>query len=78
MHSILYTENDKPVEKKMAKGIKKSVTKGKLRHARYKECLLEKKQTIASMNQTRSESHEICSNKLNKIGLALMMINAIF
>ena len=70
MYSILYTENDKPVEKKTAKGIKKSVTKQKLRHASYKECLLEKKQTIASMNQIRSESHEIYSIKLNKIGLS--------
>ncbi len=51
MYSILYTENDKQVEKKTAKGIKKSVTKRKLRHASYKECLLEKKQTMASMNQ---------------------------
>ena len=33
MYSILYTENDKQVEKKTAKGIKKSVTKRKLRHA---------------------------------------------
>ncbi len=70
MYSILYTENDKPVEKKTAKGIKKFVTKRKFRQASYKECLLEKKQTIASMNQIRSESHEIYSIKLNKIGLS--------
>ncbi len=70
MYSILYTENDKQVEKKTAKGIKKSVTKRKLRHASCKECLLEKKQTMASMNQIRSESHEIYSIKLNKIGLS--------
>ena len=31
---------------------------------------MEKKQTIASMNQIRSESHEIYSIKLNKIGLS--------
>ena len=70
MYSILYTENDKLVEKKTAKGIKKSVTKRKIRHASYKECLFEKRQTIASMNQIRSERHEIYSIKLNKIGLS--------
>ena len=70
MYSILYTENNKQVEKKTAKGIKKSVTKRKLRHAGYRECLFEKRQTMASMNQIRSESHEIYSIKLNKIGLS--------
>ena len=70
MYSILYTQNDKLVEKKTAKGIKKSVTKRKLRHANYKECLFEKRQTMASMNQIRSERHEIYSIKLNKIGLS--------
>ena len=70
MYSILYTENNKLVEKKTAKGIKKSVTKRKLRHANYKECLFEKRQTMANMNQIRSEKHEIYSMKLNKIGLS--------
>ena len=70
MYSILYTENDKLVEKKTAKGIKKSVTKRKLRHANYKDCLFEKRQTMANMNQIRSERHEIYSIKLNKIGLS--------
>ena len=70
MYSILYTENDKLVEKKTAKGIKKSVTKRKIRHASYKECLFEKRQTVASMNQIRSERHEIYSIKLNKMGLS--------
>ena len=70
MYSILFTENDKLVEKKTAKGIKKSVTKRKLRHANYKECLFEKRQTMVNMNQIRSERHEIYSIKLNKIGLS--------
>ncbi len=70
MYSILYTENDKLVKKRTAKGIKKCVTKRKLRHANYKECLLEKRQTMASMNQIQGESHEIYSIKLNKIGLS--------
>jgi hypothetical protein len=42
MYSIHYTENNKQVEKKTAKGIKKSVRKRKLRHAGYRECLFEK------------------------------------
>ena len=70
MHSILYTENDTLVKKKSAKGIKKSVTKRKLRHANYKECLFEKRQTMTNMNQIRSERHEIYSIKLSKIGLS--------
>ena len=69
MYSILYTENDKLVEKKTAKGIKKSITKRKLRHANYK-CLFEKRQIMASVNEIRNERHEIYSTKLNKIGLS--------
>ncbi|CAB4002802.1 Hypothetical predicted protein [Paramuricea clavata] len=51
MYSILYTENSKLVEKKTAKGVKKSVTNKKIRHDDYKTCLFNKKQTKASMNQ---------------------------
>ena len=70
IYSILYTENEKLVEKETAKGIKKSVTKRKPRHASYKECLLEKRPTAATMNQIRNERHEIYSIKVNKIGLS--------
>ena len=70
MYSITYTEENKEVEKKTAKGIKKSVTRRDIRHESYKECLLEKKQTMATMNQIRSEGHKIYSIKLNKIGLS--------
>ena len=42
MYSILYTENSKLVEKKTAKGTKKSVTKKKVRHDNYKTCLFDK------------------------------------
>ena len=58
MYSIMYTENNKQIEKKTTKGIKKSVTKRQMRHARYKECLFDKKQTMVSINQIRSENHE--------------------
>ena len=33
-----------------AKGTKKSVTKRQMRHASYKECLFDKKQTMVSRN----------------------------
>ena len=32
MYSLLYNENDKTVEKKVAKGIAKNVTKREIRH----------------------------------------------
>ena len=70
MYSIIYTECNKQVEKKTAKGIKKLITKRKIRHASYKECLLSKKQTITSMNQIRIENHMIYLIKLTKIGLS--------
>ena len=70
MYSITYTEENKEVEKKTAKGIKKSVTRRDIRHESYKKCLFEKKQTMATMNQIRSEGHKIYSIKLNKIGLS--------
>ena len=70
MYSILYTENSKLVEKKTAKGIKKSVTKKKVRHDNYKTCLFDKKRTKASMNQIRIHDHKVYSIKLNKIALS--------
>ena len=70
IYSILYTENNKQVEKKTAKRIKKLVTKKMIRHDNYKICLFDKKQTKASMNQIRSNGHEIYSIKLNKIALS--------
>ena len=70
MYSISYVENGREVEKKTAKGIKKSFTWQHLRHTSYKECLFERKQTMVTMNDIRSEKHEIYSVKLNKIGLS--------
>ena len=40
MYSLLYTENNKTVEKKVAKGIAKHVTKQKIRHEHYKKMLI--------------------------------------
>ena len=70
MYSLLYTENSKTVEKKVAKGIAKNVTKREIRHEHYKECLFNRKQQMASMHQIRSFQHNVYSIKLNKIGLS--------
>ena len=70
MYSILYTENDKPVEKKTAKGIAKNVTKKVIRHNDYKTCLFDQTLKMASMKQIRSERHQLYSIALNKIGLS--------
>ena len=55
MYSLLYCENNKTVDKKVAKGIAKHVTKQKIRHEHYK---------------LRSFQNNIFSVKLNKIGLS--------
>ena len=70
MYSLLYTEHSKTVEKKVAKGIAKNVTKREIRHEHYKECLFNRKQQMASMHQIRSFQHNVYSIKLNKIGLS--------
>ena len=70
MYSILYTENNKPVEKKTAKGIAKNVTKKVIRHNDYKTCLFDQTLEMASMKQIRSERHQLYSITLNKIGLS--------
>ena len=70
MYSLLYCENNKTVEKKVAKGIAKHVTKQKIRHEHYKQCLFHQEQQMASMKQLRSFQHNIFSVKLNKIGLS--------
>ena len=70
MYSLLYNENGKTVEKKVAKGIAKNVTKREVRHEHYKECLFNRKQQTASMQQIRSFKHNLYTINLNKIGLS--------
>ena len=60
MYSLTYTEENKEVEKKTTMRITKS-TRRNIRHESYRECLLEKKQTMATMNQIRSEGHKLYS-----------------
>ena len=68
MYSLLYNENGKTVEKKVAKGIAKNVTKREIRHEHYKECLFNRKQQTASMQKMRSFKHNLYTINLNKIG----------
>lgn len=70
MYPILFTEDNKPVEKKTAKGISKNLTKRKIRLQDYKTCLFEKKVQMARMNQIRSDNHQLYSLTLNKKSLS--------
>ena len=58
------------IEKKTAKGIAKYVTKKRLRHTHYRECLMNEKVTFTEMKQIRSFHHQLYSVSLNKIGLS--------
>ena len=66
MYSLLYNENGKTVEKKVAKGIAKNVTKREIRHEHYKECMFNRKQQTASMQQIRSFKQSVhCQSEQN-------------
>ena len=54
MYSLLYTENNKAVEKKVLKGITKYFTKQKIKHGHYKQCLFNQEQLTKSINETTS------------------------
>ena len=70
MYSISFTEDNKVVEKKTAKGVSKIVTKRMIRHQDYKSCLFEKRPQMARMNQIRSENHQLYTVTLNKTSLS--------
>ena len=70
MYSLKYTKQGTSAEKKTAKGITRNVTERVIAHQDYKDCLFEQKIKMASMNQIRSERHQMYSIKLNKIGLS--------
>ena len=59
MYPLLYTENNKTVEKKVAKGIAKNVEGREIRHEHYKECLFGRQQQMASMHQVRSFKYKL-------------------
>ena len=58
------------VEKKTAKGIKKTCIKNKLRHVLYKDVLLNETVTRATMRLIRSQDHQLYSMIVNKLALS--------
>ena len=58
-------------EEKKCKGIKKVVVKKQISFEDYKECLLSKQPQMRKMNVIRSHQHEIFSETVNKIALAV-------
>ena len=70
MVSIVFTEDNKPVEKKTAKGVSKNITKRTLRQQDYKSCLFEKQMQMRQLNQIRGDNHHIYSHNLTKISLS--------
>ncbi|XP_041351368.1 uncharacterized protein LOC121370296 [Gigantopelta aegis] len=70
MYSLIFEEKGELVEKKTAKGIKKSVIKSHTKHEHYKQCLFERRIHMSNMTQIRSYSHQLYNIKLNKLGLS--------
>ena len=67
MYSMTYGGG---IEKKTAKGIKKSTIRQNLRHAMYKDVLFQEMVTQATMRVIRSLSHQIYSMVCNKKALS--------
>ena len=67
MYSMTYGGG---VEKKTAKGIKKSTIRQSLRHAMYKDALFQEMVTQATMRVIRSISHQLYSMVCNKKALS--------
>ena len=64
-----YQKEDNKVEK-TAKGIKKNIIKGNIKHEDYKKVLFENEQMQHKMKTIRSERHELGSYEINKISLS--------
>ena len=56
-------------EKKVAKGVNRSVIRRKLKHQMYKDCLFDKKALYHTMINIRSDKHQLNAYKMNKISL---------
>ena len=67
MYSISYGGG---IEKKTAKGIKKSTIRQSLRHAMYKDALFQEMVTQATMRVIRSLNHQLYSMVCNKKALS--------
>ena len=58
------------VEKKTAKGIKRSTIRQKLRHDMYRDCLFSSSRTYETVRNIRSINHEIFTVKQTKLALS--------
>ena len=56
-------------EYKKAKGTKKCGIKRELKFNDYKDCLLNDKVVLKSQQRFKSESHDVCTENVNKIAL---------
>ena len=65
-------------ESKKCKGVKKSVVKKSITHEDYKKCLFTEKEQLRKMNVIKSHMHEVYTEEVNKIALALVMIKGIY
>ena len=57
-------------EKKVAKGVNRSVIRRKLKHQMYKDCLLKKRLYTHHMMRIQSNKHQLSTCKMNKISLS--------
>ena len=64
-----YIKEDNKVEK-TAKGIKKNIIKGNIKHEDYKNVLIKNEQMQHRMKTIRSERHQLKSYEINKISLS--------
>ena len=64
-----YIKEDNKVEK-TAKGIKKNIIKGNIKHEDYKKVLFKNEQMQHRMKTIRSERHQLGSYEINKISLS--------
>ena len=70
LRSKMYSLRVGGMEKKTAKGIKKSVVRKNLSHAAYRDVLLKEEVTRATMNLIRSYKHQLFSVTSNKLALS--------
>lgn len=79
MYSLIYNVHEKTEdgvdtfsekEKKVAKGVSKSVIKKILRHDMYRQCLFNESITLNSMQCIRSHNHELYIDEIRKKSLS--------
>ena len=74
LRSKLYSFKIDEKEEKKCKGVKKSEVKRKIDFKDYKDCLFTGKKHMRSMNVIRSHNHEIFTETITKLHLAVKMI----